>query len=350
MRPTDLLQSKGRVAIAAVVIALAGGWLMLRPGAPTSSAAAAPAQTLSEANQAAARTRVQALGRIEPGSEVVTLTAPGPDRLESLLVQRGDTITKGQVLGYLATHAIAVAQRDAAKVQLKQATELGPLRVAAQRANVAALQTQLDNSRDILKSQSALREKDFVARRTLDDQQALVRQQEAGLRSAQALLDQTERQSELDRLTAEAALGSAEATVSLSELHSPIDGQVLNVLIQPGGPVNGQAILTLGDTAHMRAVAEIYETDVGLVRVGQTAHVTSAAIPGPLTGKVVEIGHMVFKNDVLNVDPAARADARVVEVRIALDDSAPVKAFTNLTVDVAIDLGAGAASRAAAKP
>jgi HlyD family secretion protein len=329
-------RGRARIAIPVVLAIVAGAWL-LRPVTSAPSAAAASAQTLAAPAQT--RSKVQALGRIEPGSEVVTLTAPGPDRLESLLVQRGDSIKKDQVLGYLATHAVAVAQRNAAQVQLKQATELGPLRVAAQRASVAALQTQLDNSRDILKSQSALREKEFVARRTLDDQQALVRQQEAGLRAAQALLDQTDRQAELDRLAAEANLGSAEATVSLSTLLSPIDGQVLNVLIRPGGQVNGQPILTLGDTAHMRAVAEIYETDVGLVRLGQTAHVTSAAIPTPLTGKVVEIGHMVFKNDVLNVDPAARADARVVEVRIALDDSVPVKALTNLTVDVAIDLG-----------
>jgi len=336
------------IAIVAVLGVAAGVWL-LRPGA--SAPGAASAQTTAAPPQAPARSRVEALGRIEPGSEVVMLTAPGPDRLESLLVDRGDPITKGQVLGHLASYTLAVAQRDAARVQLKQATELGPLRVAAQRATVAALQTQLDNSRDILKSQAALREKDFVARRTLDDQQALVRQQEAGLRAAQAQLDQSERQAELDRLSAEAALNTAEATATLAELRSPIDGQVLNVLIRPGGQVNGQAILTLGDTAHMRAVAEIYETDVGLVRLGQTAHVTSAAIPAPLTGKVVEIGHMVFKNDVLNVDPAARADARIVEVRIALDDSAPVKALTNLTVDIAIDLGPGGAGGGAkAKP
>ena len=45
---------------------------------------------------------------------------------------------------------------------------------------------------------------------------------------------------------------------------------------------------------------------------------------------------MVFKNDVLNVDPAARADARVVEVWIDLDDTPDVARLTNLTVDVVI--------------
>jgi HlyD family secretion protein len=45
---------------------------------------------------------------------------------------------------------------------------------------------------------------------------------------------------------------------------------------------------------------------------------------------------MFFKNDVLNVDPAARADARVVEVWIDLEDTAAAKRLTNLTVDVLI--------------
>jgi HlyD family secretion protein len=324
----------GAVA-AAVFIAITCAWLLKSEGT-------APIAAASQ-DQRPTRNRVQALGRIEPGSEVIVLTAPGPDRLESLLVQRGDTVAKGQVLGYLTSHKLAVAHRDAAQIQLKQATEVGPLRVAAQRANVAVLETQLDNNRDILNSQSALRERNVVSRRTMDDQQALVRQQEAGLRAAQALLDQTIRQSEFERLEAEASLVTAEASVSLATLFSPIDGQVLNVLIRPGGPVNGQPILRLGDTAHMRVVAEIYETDIGLVRVGQTARVSSAAISASLTGKVVEIGNMVFKNDILNVDPAARADARVVEVRIALDNGQSVRGLTNLTVDVEIDLSAGVA-------
>jgi len=45
---------------------------------------------------------------------------------------------------------------------------------------------------------------------------------------------------------------------------------------------------------------------------------------------------MIFKNDVLNVDPAAKTDARIVQVRIELDDGAPVAGLTNLTVDVLI--------------
>jgi HlyD family secretion protein len=73
------------------------------------------------------------------------------------------------------------------------------------------------------------------------------------------------------------------------------------------------------------------------VKVGQRARITSRTLTTPVTGRVVEIGWMVFKNDVLNVDPAARADARVVEVRIELDDAAVTQRLTNHTVDILID-------------
>jgi HlyD family secretion protein len=120
-------------------------------------------------------------------------------------------------------------------------------------------------------------------------------------------------------------------------LTAPVDGRILNIRIKPGEDITSGTVLTMGDTSSMRAVAEVYETDIGRVTIGQPATVTSRALPRPISGKVVRIGNMVFKNDVLNVDPAARADARVIEVWIDLGDTMLTERLTNLTVDVIID-------------
>jgi HlyD family secretion protein len=64
--------------------------------------------------------------------------------------------------------------------------------------------------------------------------------------------------------------------------------------------------------------------------------VSSRALLNPISGRVAGVGSMVFKNDVLNVDPAARADARVVEVWIDLDPLPLAERLSNLTVDVLI--------------
>lgn len=92
----------------------------------------------------------------------------------------------------------------------------------------------------------------------------------------------------------------------------------------------------MGDTSIMYAVAEVYETDIGSVRIGQRARVSSPVLHQPLDGVVEKIGNLIFKNDILNVDPAADADARIVEVRVRLETSAAVKKLSNLTVDVRI--------------
>jgi HlyD family secretion protein len=86
----------------------------------------------------------------------------------------------------------------------------------------------------------------------------------------------------------------------------------------------------------MFAIAEVYETDIGRVRLGQRATVTSPAFHGPLGGTVDRIGMKIGKADEINVDPIAATDARVIEVDVRLDDSPAVASLTNLQVEVAI--------------
>jgi HlyD family secretion protein len=153
---------------------------------------------------------------------------------------------------------------------------------------------------------------------------------------AQASLDQVAKQ--FPTASLESQISAAEIRAKRLTLHGPCDCRVLNIRLKPGEEVGTGPILVVGDTERMRAVAEVYETDIGKVRVGQLAEVTSRALPKPVKGRVARIGNTVFKNDVLNVDPAARADARVVQVWIDLDldDQALAKQLTNLTVDVLI--------------
>jgi HlyD family secretion protein len=328
---------------------------------------------------------VSALGRIEPSSEIINLGAGiSPDRLDSLFVARGDLVKKGDLLGYLGGYSEQIAQRDfyrsqfeearsrltaeielsqarieAAEIHQKQIMEVFPLRIASQDAVIASLQAKLANDQDIFDSQSQLFSRGATSRRLQEDQKATVLQGEANLASANARLAELKRQFEIDQIDAasqirvaraqleraknefpiaslERQIASADARAHRLAIYAPIDGRILNIRIKPGEDVSGGSILTMGDTRSMRAVAEVYETDIAAVRVGQQATITSYALPRAVSGKVARIGSMVFKNDVLNVDPAARADARVVEVWIDLDDEALLQQLTNLTVDVRI--------------
>ena len=103
-----------------------------------------------------------------------------------------------------------------------------------------------------------------------------------------------------------------------------------------GERVGPEGIVELGRTHEMYAIAEIYETDIGRIHVDQRATVTSPALRAPLQGTVERIGCKVGKMDVLSTDPAAKTDARVVEVEIRLDDGAAVANLTNLQVEVEV--------------
>jgi HlyD family secretion protein len=57
----------------------------------------------------------------------------------------------------------------------------------------------------------------------------------------------------------------------------------------------------------------------------------------PISGVVSRIGLKIGKMDVLDTDPIAKADSRVVEVRIDLDSSEAVSRLTNLQVEIEIE-------------
>jgi HlyD family secretion protein len=87
----------------------------------------------------------------------------------------------------------------------------------------------------------------------------------------------------------------------------------------------------------MVATAEVYETDINRVRIGQSAEITSDALPAPLSGSVRFIALKVHKQDEIGTDPAARKDARIIEVEILLDDPKAVEHLSNLQVEIIIN-------------
>jgi HlyD family secretion protein len=99
-------------------------------------------------------------------------------------------------------------------------------------------------------------------------------------------------------------------------------------------------VLELGDVREMQAVAEVFEADVSLLREGLSAEVVVDGSGDRLTGRVVEIGHLVARKVVLTNDPVSDTDARVVEVRVSLDaeSSARVARLSNARVEVKISL------------
>ena len=96
-------------------------------------------------------------------------------------------------------------------------------------------------------------------------------------------------------------------------------------------------MLTIGQTDKMYISAEVYESDISRVRIGQKAIAKSEALTKDLSGVVEQIAPIVKRNQILPLDPTARADARVIEVRIRLDNPTEAAKVIGLQVDVTIE-------------
>jgi HlyD family secretion protein len=177
-------------------------------------------------------------------------------------------------------------------------------------------------------------------------QQAIVREREALLTQAEAELRRAKdlasgnvgavsrrEDTEATVRAGRAALDAARAELELALVRAPIAGRVLD---RAGERVGPDGIVELGRTDEMFAVAEVYETDIGRVRTGQRAVVTSPALAAPQQGSVERIGLKIGRLDAVGADPIAKTDARVVEVEIRLDEPKAVAHLTNLQVEIEI--------------
>ncbi|MDZ7962260.1 MAG: biotin/lipoyl-binding protein [Aulosira sp. DedQUE10] len=137
-----------------------------------------------------------------------------------------------------------------------------------------------------------------------------------------------------------AMVRKAEAELKLSYVRAPINGEILKVHTKSGEAINQMGIAEMGQTDQMFVIAEVAEDSIGKVRLNQNVTISSdnGAFTGELKGTVTEIGRKIGKKDVLNTDPAADVDARVVEVKIALapEDSTKVAGLTYAKVVVEI--------------
>jgi HlyD family secretion protein len=370
------------LGIAALVL-LGAGFLAVRMFQQSAQQAA-----IEEAAPAPRQVMVAALGRLEPEGEVISVSGPQGDRISQLLVAEGDYVQQGEILAYLESYEERLAERNYAASQLAEAqtrlaaetqygnaqvqearTRLGQidrpqsLEIEAQQATVRQLEAELDLAETDLERSQSLRAEGAISQQELDQQVTEVRRAQEELNNSRASLVrlETARSRDLENAQAQVQSTQAESTRSQAQIEvdsaarnlelanasldrtiirAPSDGEILQIITQTGEAIGENGILELGNTRQMYVVAEVYETDVGLVELGQKATITSrnGAFDETLTGTVERIGTQIFKNDVLDDDPAANADARVVEVRIRLDQSEPVARLTNLQVDVRIDV------------
>jgi len=349
-----------------------------------------PVQTMPEIRT------VTALGRLEPRGEIITVSvssAAEGNQLEALLVEEGDKVERGLIIAVLdsrdrlqaaleqAQEQVRVAQANLALVKAGaktgeiQAQEAAIARIEAERSNnmmaqsatVSRIQAEVNNAQVEYQRYQQLyqdgaisaseRDSKYLALATAKEQlteaqanlSRIESAQEKQIAEAKATLNQIAEIRPVDVSVAEAEVRQAQAAVKVaqaeldrSSIKSPQGGTVIKILARPGEIVSSEeGIARIGKIEEMNVVAQVYESDVRRVEIGQPVTITSSAIDEKLTGTVEKIGLEIERQDVVNTDPTTNIDARVVEVEIGLDEesSKQVAGLTNLQVNARIEVG-----------
>jgi HlyD family secretion protein len=305
--------------------------------------------------------RVSALGRLAPEGEVVEVAPPtqagsiAGARVDQLLVKVGDEVRLGQVVAVLDTQASRAASvlEAKAKVEVARAklvqVQAGPKpeEVRAQeavirrvQADLLAAQEEFDRRARLINVNAVSKEEYTSFRNRSEQARAALEQSKAQLDSLKAIREVDVQVTQAELRQAEAGLAVAEKDLQNTQVRSPLSGRVLRIRARPGERVGDQGILDVGNTSVMQIVAEVYEEDVGKVRIGQTAVARVPTLGVQLTGVVVSKDLIVSRKVIFSNDPVADIDARVVEIHIRLlpADGATVAELSNARVEVVFEV------------
>lgn len=373
------------IALSVVVAAVAGCQRVFAPSTSTNTT------NNSNTRTNPAPSRVVAEGRIEPAGGVIGLYATPGDRLikYSPGVAEGAMVEAGVPLGELLSHRARQGEIGSLSAKLKESTAMRQAEQAASKAdNVAAERTieqiadaatqlgvkeaeisMLKNAYETARLECEKlarlsRKSDLVSGSALAQSKLTVQQSKTAIKVAESEYKALQIDAKAQLAVAKAKRDSIAAShdralamipfesineqvqaleeqANESRLPAPLSGTVLKINTKPGESIVNEPLLLIADLSNIVCVTEVYETYVNRLKVGQLATLRSPTFgdKNPLKGRIASIGRIIMTPDLKPLDPFAKADVRVVEVRIAVEpgnDADVASKLINLQVDVEI--------------
>ena len=254
---------------------------------------------------------VSAPGEIEPKSKV-EISAKVSARIIELPYEEGDHVTCGDPNANPPVPASVLVRLDAKDLESRLTSaeasraaqvaqrEVEKARIESQQSSLAGLEASLKQAQRDLERQKGLLESKDIAQATFDQSQTTFDELKARHEAAKHTLKSAELnlivlQHNLE--VADAGIAQAKEALSYMTISSPIDGVVTRLEAEVGemvimGTMNnpGTVIMVVGDLSKMLIVAQINESDVGKLEVGQKATVHIDAFTGrEFTGVVDSI-------------------------------------------------------------
>ncbi|WP_305097315.1 efflux RND transporter periplasmic adaptor subunit [Croceibacterium aestuarii] len=254
---------------------------------------------------------VTATGNLRPTNQV-DVGSEVSGRIDRILVDVNDRVSRGQVLAQINT--------DVIQDQIRQAQA----NVNAARASVAQAGATLDvDTAQLARLQEVWRlsEGKVPSRTELEAAEANVKRDRASVASAQANV-----------ASAQAQLSSAMTNRDRAVIRSPVSGVVLARQVEPGQTVaasfNTPTLFVIAeDLSQMQLRVSIDEADVGQVEAGQKASFTVDAYPGRKFPAKVERVDLASNNTAQSSQQQQSAGQQgnsviIYEARLTVDNAA----------------------------
>ncbi|HUJ11958.1 MAG TPA: efflux RND transporter periplasmic adaptor subunit [Verrucomicrobiae bacterium] len=245
-------------------------------------------------NQAAAAGQLVLFGNVD--IRQVQLAFNDSERIVSMLVQEGDRFRAGQLLATLDTRRFEAnvadqAARLAAQREVVARLDAGnrPEEIRKVKADMEAAKADLQNAELTFKRANDLHAQGVVAPQDYDDARAALDVATARLAAAKETYDLMvigPRQEDIAAAKAtlkanEAQLDLAQQDLANAKLYAPTNGVIEARLLEPGDMASPQKpvfTLALDDPLWVRAY--VAETDLGKIRLGMKATLTTDSFPG----------------------------------------------------------------------
>ena len=257
------------LAILALIAAAAGTWFALQPRAvavqTTAVVTTYPSQQYVLLN---------ATGYVV-AQRKAAIASKATGRLEWLGVAEGSRVRAGDIIARLDSRDVA-AQADSARAN-----------VVAARAALEQTQAEERDASSQLKRNQDLLAKGFVSAATMDTAKARAERAAAAVANARAAI-----------VAAEANARNAQVAVDYTLIRAPFDGVILSKSANVGDMVtpfssaadSKGAVVTMADMRTLEVEADVSESSLGKIQVGQPVEVTLDALPDTrLRGRISRI-------------------------------------------------------------
>jgi HlyD family secretion protein len=238
------------------------------------------------------------------------------------LAEEGDAVKKGQVLARLSASSVdisiiqtkaSLASNDAAQNQAKNQIE---------QAQISVDRTEADLNRT-----KKLRTSGVATQETFDTRQAAYDLAVSQLSNAKLGLEVAK----ANRASIVAQMDELDLRKARTEIRSPVDGYVSRRTVQVGGIASGskEPMYNIVANGTVKLLAEIPESDLPRVKVGQKASITVNGMDKAIMGEVKLIS------------PEVNATTRIgtAHIKVADDIRIPLGAFGRAKISLAAAQG-----------